>query len=169
MSETEPCLQPGEEKASIPGCRACEQSAIRSGSPQRSAATQTHTTGMKGRAGGEGGGGRQRRQTRCLSSAALRDPAPQPAHPGSAGGCSACPRSRHARGETQPQPCLAAKRSPVQFWPPCRMCAPQKRRESLHFSNAPLTGASPRSGRSALGRWARPPAPGPLAGRAAVR
>lgn len=52
MSETEPCLPLGKEKASIPVCLACVQSAIRSLSPWRSSVTRT--TRIEGRAGQRG-------------------------------------------------------------------------------------------------------------------
>lgn len=97
MSETEPCLQPAEGKASIPGCLACVQSAIRSRSPRCLAATHNRD---EGEGWGRGGGGRQSRQKRCLSLAAC-PPRPRSLTnpPGRAGGCSARPRS-----EPLPQP-----------------------------------------------------------------
>lgn len=91
MSETEPCLQPAEGKASIPGCLACVQSAIRCRSPRCLAATHNRD---EGEGWGRGGGGRQSRQKRCPSLAAC-PPRPRSLTnpPGWAGRCSACPRS----------------------------------------------------------------------------
>lgn len=131
MSETEPCLQPEEEKASIPGCLACVQSAIRSLSPQPLAAT--HTTGMKGRAGGEGGGGGRREAEQAEQAEALPEPwlpsATLLLHQSTWAGLEDAQRVPAPAMPTASLPPSAAGAGHVwqqstawySFWPPCRL------------------------------------------------
>lgn len=161
MSEAEPCLRPAEGKASIPGCLACVQSAIRSRSPRCLAATHNRD---EGEGWGRGGGGRQSRQKRCLSLAAC-PPRPRSLTrpPGWAGGCSARPRSEPLPQPREPDTFggTAEPGTPLATLPPAntREAEPPlaSRSRCIPFPTAsPVPAAPERPGHGPEGRRAQP-------------